>query len=87
MDILTMGFYCGLSILYPYDPVYCPTDSCLGDCRGVYLYTSKSAPLPRNEKFCIAYDDSNRYEWLPRKALRQVHEDVKICYWEDRNLK
>lgn len=87
--MLEMGFYCGLSMLYPYQPIYCPTDNCLGDCRGVYIYTSKSAPLPKNEKVCVGYDNNNSigYRWQPRESniVFPSASEPKLCFWEDRN--
>jgi hypothetical protein len=55
----TQGYYAGLSIFYPYKPVYCDQDE-LGTGRGGACYGSlgdllalpKSAPLPYNEKWC-----------------------------------
>jgi len=92
MTLLEMGFYCGLSILYPYVPVYCPADSCMGDCRGVYLYNAKSAPLPDGHEWCEWADSSDRdpnnnwYQWKPRIIApdRQKYLGRRVCYLEDR---
>jgi hypothetical protein len=85
--MLEMGFYCGLAILYPYDPVYCPTDSCGGDCRGVYIYTAKSAPLPPTETKCRHYVDGKRFEWSPRTvdlSSSEGYRKQQVCYVADK---
>src|SRR5258708_1742386 len=90
--MLELGFYCGLSILYPYAPVYCPQESCIGDCRGVYLYQSKSAPLSSHRKWCEGVDPNSKdllnnwYQWAPRimSPDREKYLGARICFWEDR---
>lgn len=90
--MLEMGFYCGLMILYPYAPVYCPREDCMGDCRGVYMYTSKSAPLPLDYKWCEAADHNlagpkNWFQWKPRLLAPDRVKSIgaeRICHWEDR---
>lgn len=96
MDILQFGFYCGLSTLYPYGPVYCAKDDCLGGpCYGTLIYESKSAPLPLDYKWCKAGPSlsggpdltNGWFQWKPRIVSdeRASHIGTKrICYWEDR---
>ena|SRR6185312_14308460 len=88
---LEMGYYCGLSTLYPYAPVYCPQANCLGDCRGVFMFNSKSAPLPDTETACryAALDippPKNWYQWEPRITPndRQKYIGKRVCYLEDK---
>lgn len=84
---MQMGFYCGQGILYPYPAVYCPQENCLGDCRSVFLFMSKSAPLPATERLCTAAVDQHHwYQWTPRMVAseRQKYIGPQICVFEDR---
>lgn len=99
MDALQLGFYCGLSILYPYAPVYCAKENCLGGCYGIAIYQSQSAPLPLKYKWCEAgpsSDDVGKsggdlskgwYQWKARVISDERASHIgatRICYWEDR---
>ena len=92
LQALEMGFYAGLSSLYPYDPVYCKEDGD-GACFGFFIYTSKSAPLPPTEKHCLWSDLSapspnNWYQWEPRVVPKdkQKYLGNRVCYLEDKGL-
>lgn len=88
--MLKLGFYCGLAILYPYDPVYCDKQDCLGRCVGTVMYQAASAPLPRSYTWCKGADPdkiNSWYQWRPR-TLDPHRADLlntdRVCFWEDR---
>ena len=54
------GYYQGLSILYPYDPVFCDKNGGMGSpCYGMpgsHLFLPRSAPLPPAKTYCVWAD-------------------------------
>lgn len=58
----TQGYYQGLSILYPYKPVYCDNSDGKGPCYGSpgdLVALPKSAPLPISHTWCEWADNDD----------------------------
>ncbi len=84
-----VGYYHGLSILYPYVPVYCPSaEPASGQCYsyGDLYILPKSSPLPPGYKYCTyaAHGDLNLwFYWKPRMV--ELYEGrYPVCFFEDR---
>lgn len=83
-----LGFYCGSSTLYPYEPVYSDKENCLGSSYGGMSVGQlpRSAALPKDEKYC-KWAHTGWYQWNPRptpKHLQKYVMETRICYLEDR---
>jgi len=89
-----IGYYAGEAMFYPYDRVYCPTDTGTGSCYGVSNLNNlpESAPLPQTEAKCRWVDitrpmnSAQWYQWAPRTVSpdRSKYLGDRVCYFADR---
>lgn len=78
-------YSCGSAILYPYEPVFCPREDCLGQCYSYDRTARDSALLPAAETHCVWADprDGNLtdhwYRWEPR-----IDGSKRTCFLSDK---